>query len=346
MGGNETILQRRIFAFSSELILISKKEPGLHLAGEILFLIVFVLGMISNVLLFCVIQFNRKKLFKHPSTVLIFHLAIVDIVFLLITIIYKYVYVSEFSGEDAEVNEFISTVYGLGSVCGLIDSNYTVCTLAVFNFIGVVYPLKARVWVRRKAAIGSIVVIVVVSSGFTAGTFSFPEKFISNGTHGTSLPGGGVFNYVIDDDYAIYFSFVAMFANFPLVIVVILYCIMIYTLIKREKSPGSKPIKVKLHDSVKHILLILALFFIYIIINGTRDMVIFFFISNNVLINGARVYPNVYRFVIVMYSSCIILHTLMNPLIHALLTENYKQYYLPKCLFKRTGNFRNYRVNK
>nr|XP_039267011.1 mu-type opioid receptor-like [Styela clava] len=320
---NDSVVSYRTSLFIKSYLDLLHEEPSLALASRVLFWILSITGLFANFIVVYVIIKYRKILLQIPSNSLLLSLAITDIICVCILITIRCANLA--MEHDDSVTAVLVSSDALLASCEVVLSNWTVTAIAVFNFLGVVYPIKFRIFATKKKVAKIVVCICVLATSVSIPFIFFSpiKNFVINHEH-----------LIMEDIYIYYLIIFGVFSNVtPVIAIVILYPIMLYNLIiKHEQHSRSDSFRKKMYNSIKHISFTYVLFLMYASFNLAITLTLFSFLVTDQL--GEKPIPESakrsLRFMVFIEPS-IVFHTLLNPFLHALLTENFKNYYVPSC---------------
>ncbi|XP_039248940.1 mu-type opioid receptor-like [Styela clava] len=316
-------LSYRTSLFINSSLDLVHEEPSLALASRMLFWILSITGLFANFVVVYVIIKYRKTHLQIPSNSLLLSLAITDIACVCIFIAIRCAHVA-MEQDDDTIAILVSSDSLLAS-CEVVLSNWTVTAIAIFNFLSVVYPVKFRIFATRKKVTTIVVCIWLLSTSVSIPVIFFPrlKTFVINHEHS-----------VVEDICIYYIIILDLLSNVPPVLaIVILYPIMLYKLIMKHKQHDrSDSFRKKMCNSIKHISFTYVLFLMYAFFNLAITLTLFIFLATDQLseIPIPESAKRLLRFMAFMEPS-IVFHTVLNPFLHALLTENFKKYYIPSC---------------
>lgn len=324
---NMTVNEQRLIKFANLSLHILRTNPSVATTEDVLHWTFASLGLVSNVILVSIILRNRKQLLKFSSNILLLNLAITNLVFVLTSISVK------ISTQASQLDRASSSVVLKGSSiiteCQALLSNWTLAVLAIFNFYAVKSPLQFKVKVTKKMTITIIAFIWVaaVALAIPLVVITSPREMIENGEISPTY-----FTNTNIDLVITYTLFLDSLSNIPAgVVIITLYPLILVTLWRRRKqSERSEEFRRTMSNSMKRVWCIFISFIVYI----SCDVIVAFsflhFIVSPVLDEplSALSYATL-RFLTAVYVPFQLFHTILSPLIHALLTENYRKYYLP-----------------
>nr|XP_039270343.1 kappa-type opioid receptor-like [Styela clava] len=320
---NDSVLSYRTSLFINSSLDLLHEEPSLALASRVLFWILSITGLFANFIVIYVIIKHRKILLKIPSNNLLLCLVITDIACVCILIAIRCANLA--MEQDDDVTAVLVSSDSLFASCEVVLSNWTVTAIAVFNYLGVAYPIKFRIFATKKKVTTIVVCIWLLATSVSIPVIFFPKikNFVINPEH-----------LIMEDIYIYYLIILDVLSNVPPVLaIVILYPMILYNLImKHEQHSRSDSFRKKMYSSIKYISFTYVLFLMYASFNLAITLTLFSFLATDQLseIPIPESAKRSLRFMAFMEPS-IVFHTVLNPFLHALLTENFKKYYVPSC---------------
>lgn len=316
---------QRLAKFTNLTLDILRTEPSIIIAEDVLYGTFVTMGCISNIVLFLVIFKSRKELLQFPSNILLFNLAIANLASLSTSALLK-IY-SRVVETDPALSNMTNKAASILTECELLLSNWTVTTLAIFSFLGVISPIKFRTFITRKKTL----IVISVTWAFAIGLIlplilsANPREIFINGQLSPEY-------YTPEINIVTLYVILDVLSKAPpLLSILTLYPAIFVTLRLRLKESGrSEYFRVKLNQSIAHVTNIYIVFILYISLDICVSISFYWFLFSDIL--DKPVTDSSYSFLKIMAVVLIpfqIFHTILNPLLHALSTENYRKYYLP-----------------
>lgn len=250
LQGNVHIEYQRLVKFTNLTLSILRTDPSIIVTEDALYWTFVSMGCLSNIVLFLVIFRSREELLQFPSNMLLFNLAIANLLSLSTSAALKiYSHVAE---TDPALSNLLNKVVSILTECELLLSNWTVTTLSVFGFFGVIAPIKFRTFITRKKTLFVIVVCWAFAIGLIVPLFvsTNPREFFVNGQLSQEYfnPSDVGLNIMI-----VFVILDALSKGPPLLSILTLYPVIFITLRLRLKQDGrSEYFRNKLTKSISH----------------------------------------------------------------------------------------------
>lgn len=324
---NASVEHVRLVKFLNITLHILRSDTSVIAIEDTLYWAFTLLGFLSNLLLVIVILLNRKELLGCSSNLLLLNLGLANLLSATTRIAVKAHFIG--AGMDRGSSRMLIRSFGVITECQGLLSNWTLAVLAVFRYFAVISPLQFKAAVTRKKTITIIVLIwlVAVALSVPLVVIMSPRQIIENGEVSQE--------YFVDKNVDLVLGYAILLdclSNFPAAMsIMILYPLILYKLRGRKKQKErSENFRQRINDSIRRVTYIFISFFIYILLDVMVMFSFIYFLASDALdaTVSAATYSSL-KFVTATFIPFQIFHTIMVPLIHALLTDNYKQYYLP-----------------
>lgn len=324
-----SVRHRRFIRYINLTLQILKTDPSVVVAEDILHWTLASLGCLSNLLLLFIILRNRKELLRLPSNILLLNLAIVNLIYVVTSLSVK---INTFVVQtDHASSNIVLKSASIPTACQSMLSNWTLAVLAVFNFLAVKSSLKFRAFITRRMTVIIIVMLwivaIVLSTLPRIMKYPSPKEMIVHDELSNSY-----FTSQYIDNLMTYAFVLDCLSVFPAAtLILILYPILVSRLRKRknirERSEGFRN---KMNNSIRPVTFIYVTFLVYLSFDITISLSLYYVVLSDFTddLNSSRVYTGV-KFISVVFLPFRLFHTILNPIIHALLTENYRKYYFP-----------------
>lgn len=335
-NSSRPISHQRFIKYVNLTLYILRKEPSVVLAANTLYLAFTCIGFLSNTLLLLVILRSRKELLRLPSNILLLNLAIANLAYLITNLAFKF-YSWTLPIDHASSN-LVMQAASTSTSSQLVLSNCILSVLIIFNFWSIHSPINFKVYVTRKKTWNITTLIWIISVGLSLPSILIPLPrgiFAADGHLSEEYFTTKTINHIM-----IYGFILDTLSVFPAATLILcLYPVMLFKLCKgKYRTERSKEFRREITIAIKRVSNIFIVFVLYCSFQFTVTLTVYYVMLSDFL-DVLPLSPKSYdtlKFLTVVFIPFKLFSATLNPIIHALSTDNYRKYYLPPlCSLRR-----------
>lgn len=295
----------------------------------VLWAVVF-LGYASNAfLLFLFIRF-RKTALQTPANILILSLVCVDLCALLVMTLIE----AHFKFQLYELDVCVGVSFSV-NVFSAMFAAFIVSAMAGQKFMAVFFPFKAKIWLQKKAAILTVCVALCITIALITPLWIIPADVVTLNRNDTV----DIYTLVAvtGKDYVGYaMTLEALAACTATAAIATTHPAIIYKLCKRKFTQSRR-----YKEAIKLAAVMVMVFVIYLILALSKNVTWYVLaLSEDTLRPPVSNFTQaMIKYWVFMSNPVSTLHVIFNPVLHALVTENFRKYYIPFACRSQQSKF-------
>lgn len=295
-------------------------DHALAKSSWILLWTVVFLGYASNTfLLFLFIRF-RKTALKTPANILILSLVCVDLCALLVMTLIE----AHFKFHIYKLDICIGVSFSV-NVFSAMFAAFVVSAMAGQKFVAVFFPFKAKVWLQRKTAVITVCIALCVTIALIAPLWIIPaDVVVLNGNDTADIY---TLVAITGKDYIGYaMTLEAIAACTATAAIATTHPAIIYKLCKRKFTHNRR-----YKEAIKLAIVMVMVFVIYLFLALSKNVTWYVLALSEDAVRPpvSNVTRGMIKYWVFMSNPVTTLHVVFNPVLHALVTETFRKYYIP-----------------
>lgn len=317
---------RRLAIYAEKLV---AGDKALVKSSWILLWTVVFLGYASNAfLLYLFIRF-RKIALQTPANILILSLVCVDLCALFVMTLIE----AHFKFYLYQLDVCVGVSFSV-TVFSAIFAAFVVSAIAGQKFVAVFFPFKAKIWLQKKTAIITVCVALCITVALITPLWIIPADVIP--LNGNDTADIYTLVAVTSKDYVGYaMALEAIAACTATAAIAATHPAIIYKFCKRKFTHTRR-----YKEAIKLAIVMVMVFVIYLVLALSKNVTWYV-----LALSEDTVQPPVSNFTqamikywVFMSNPVSTLHVVFNPVLHALVTENFRKCYIPFACRRSQGS--------